>query len=207
MQPYPTFMLCAKGESVSPPTLLVSVSPSSGTIGASGSLGFSASVSGATGSVSYNWSASASSGSATVSGSGSSVSVSWSSIGGGGSLYVSCSATDSIGGSGSGAAILNRSSNPPMTNVTLSASGSPYIAVGVSYGVLVTATPVGGSSPYNYSWSVDNFDGIVSSGDSAIPYMNYVSGTRTKQGNVYCTTTDDDGTTLNRSIGLFSITY
>lgn len=212
MRPFVTHMLCAKGTPAAPPpppppTLGVSVSPSSGSATSSGSQGFSASVSGATGAISYSWGASASSGSATVSGSGSSVTVSWSGLTSGGTIYVSCSASDSVGATGSGAGILTRSTAPAMTNVVLSTSGSPYISVGLSYGVQVNATPVGGEAPYSYSWAVDNFDGITSSGASAIPYMTYVDGTRTKTGNVYCTTTDANGTSIFRSIGLLSITY
>lgn len=133
--------------------------------------------------------------------------MSWSGLTSGGSIYVSCYAYDSIGASGSGAGVLTRSSAPAMTNVVLSTTGSPYITGGVSYGVQVNASPVGGEAPYSYSWSVDNFDGIVSSGGSAIPYMNFSDGTRTRSGNVYCTTTDANGTSIYRSIGLFSITY
>lgn len=94
-----------------------------------------------------------------------------------------------------------------MTDVVLSTSGSPYISAGKSYGYQVNAATVGGTAPYTYDWSIDNFDGITAGVASAIPYMNYVDGTRTKTGNVYCSVTDDVGTTINRSIGLLSITY
>lgn len=207
MRPYVSHMLCAKGAGTPPTPLTVSVTPSSGAAGSSGSQSFTASVSGATGAVTYSWSATASSGTATISSTTLSGSVSWSGLSTGGTVTVACTATDSLGATGTGVAVLTRSASPAMTNVIMSTSGSPYITGGVSYGVLVTASPVGGAAPFSYNFSVDNFDGAVQSGGSAVPFMNYVDGTRIKQGNVYCTVQDDNGTTIDRSIGLLSISY
>jgi hypothetical protein len=96
-----------------------------------------------------------------------------------------------------------------MTDVVLGTSGSPYISAGRSYGVAVSATPVGGTPPYTYSWAVDNFDGTQppSGAPGTVPYMTYTDGTHSASGNVYVTVTDANGTSIFRSIGLLSITY
>ena len=78
----------------------------------------------------------------------SSANVSWSGLTVGGNLTVSCTVTDSLGATGSASAVMSVPSSPtypPLTDLTFSLSGSPYIDAGKSYSHTFVATPTGGT--------------------------------------------------------------
>lgn len=212
MLPYPTQMLCRKSGSGSPPTpLTVSVSPAAGSVGSSGAGTWNATASTGTPPYTYSWSATSTSGSTTVSPSGSSANVSWSGLTVGGNLTVSCTVTDSLGATGSASAVMSvpRSPTyPPLTDLTFSLSGSPYIDAGKSYSHTFVATPTGGTPPLTFSWGFfEVFTGDVSSDNQAVGYRDYVDGNHTGTGRVFCRVQDATGAYIDRTLYGYSLTY